>query len=410
MSCFYLFTQTHYGSRAVFGCLFHARSHLHPNAQKRVMSNTQAPLTDHPINKMLPVETFMLIFEEHAKVDWRAPSIDGRVCRLWRQIVLNTPQAWSYIEIGEECQPSIVDLRTWLRRSATAPLHIRIFNSKFDEHMKTGLNDLLCEYHTRIASLRMRKGNLSLFEGRDFLSLQHLDIENWSGNRSLTGRWGLMPQLRSLRLSDTDMAVQPLDGGFSLERLVLFHTNCTLLPQHSQSLTTLMLSYISLEDIVLDPLLFPSLTYLSLHNVTGLKPHVDAPRLVTYLEGGTTLAESIPTTLQSTTEYGWYRRGTNTPDFSTWLPALPNVSRLSVRAYSTIIVKLLAFLDSHLHVLPGLQMICVRAIESGPPERAERRMLKSVQFRNGTCRTDIPLYFERAPPYRIPILLGHVSH
>ena len=379
--------------------------------QKRDMSNTQAPLTKHPINKMLPVETFMLIFEEHAKVEWRAPSIDGRVCRLWRQIILNTPRAWSYLEVGKKSRPSIVDLRSWLRRSATAPLHIRIFNSTFYayERMNTGLNNLLCEYHTRIASLRMREGKPSLFEGRDFLSLQHLDIEAWSRCLSPPGRWGLMPQLRSLRLGDTNFAVQPLDGLFSLEYLALFYSNCAFLPQHSPSLTTLMLETVSLEGIISGPVSFPSLTYLSLYDVTGLKPYIDAPHLVTYHEGGGDMTQSFTTPLQSITEYGVYYKETAVPDLTAWHPAFTNVSRLSIRAYPMVLVPLFDSLASHLHVFPALRTICVGMVELGINfiENVRKPMMESVQVRSRACGMDIALYFG---PSQIPIFFGRVSH
>ena len=373
------------------------------------MSKTQAPLTRHPINETLPVETFMIIFEEHAKVEWRAPTIDGRVCRLWRQIVLNAPRAWSYLEIGKKSRPSIVDLRSWLRRSATAPLHIRISNSTFDEHMSTGLNDLLCEYHTSIVSLRMREGKPSLFEGRDFLSLQHLDIETWSNCLSRPGRWGLMPQLRSLRLGDTNFAVQPLDGNFSLEYLALFYSNCAFLPQHSPSLTTLMLESVSLEGIISGPVSFLSLTYLSLCDVTGLKPHIDAPHLVTYHEGGSQVTESFPTPLQSITEYGVYYEETVVPDLTAWHLAFTNVSRLSIRAYPTIFVPLFDSLASHLHVLPALRTICVGKLELdiNIKEDVKKLVMERVQVRSRACGMDIALYFG---PSQIPIFLGRVSH
>ena len=56
--------------------------------------------------------------------------------------------------------------------------------------------------------------------------------------------------------------------------------------RHSQSATQLILTDRFLADAISGPLTFLSLTYLSLFRVRGLKPHVNAPRLVTYHESG----------------------------------------------------------------------------------------------------------------------------
>lgn len=52
------------------------------------------------INEILPIEILGIIFEELAKLEWNAPTMDGRVCRLWRQSTLSAPRAWAYLEQG----------------------------------------------------------------------------------------------------------------------------------------------------------------------------------------------------------------------------------------------------------------------------------------------------------------------
>ena len=89
------------------------------------------------------------IIEEHAKLEWMAPAIDGRVCRIWSQIVLNTPRPWAHLEINDDGLPTIGEIRSWLRRSDTAPLHIRIDrDSRPDESMnERALYGLLSSHH-----------------------------------------------------------------------------------------------------------------------------------------------------------------------------------------------------------------------------------------------------------------------
>ena len=117
------------------------------------MDPTQLPV----IHEVLPSEIMGGIFEEHTKLEWRAPVIDERVCRFWRQIVLNTPRAWKYLEIHHN-QPRAEVLR---HRSGKAPLHIRVGHSD-----TRNLDDLLGDNHARIASLRMALGDHSFFGQR----------------------------------------------------------------------------------------------------------------------------------------------------------------------------------------------------------------------------------------------------
>ena len=378
------------------------------------MSTTQTPLTTSSINNILPVEMLVLIFEEHAKQEWRAPTIDGRVCSLWRQIILNAPRAWAYLEIYGNNRPSIVELRSWLRRSAAAPLHIRVSSDfTFDKHTNTPtLYDLLCEHHARIASLRMGEGKHTFLAGKDFPSMRHLTIYSWSyewlGAPSCPYRWGLMPKLRSLRLGATDSTVTPLDGVSSLKILILNYANCVSLPRHSPSLTRLMLSNVSLEGIVLGPLPFPSLTYLSLFNVTGLKLYMDVPHLVTYHEGGNGISESFPTSLRSIVEYGVLYSRATVPDVAHWHLTFTNISRLSITAYSKILVGLLDSLASHPHVLPAVRTICVRSMVYGPNEDDRRLMMESVRVRSETRQMDIALYFNMVEPFKIPLFFAYV--
>ena len=65
------------------------------------------PVLSLVIHEILPTKILDMIFEEHARLEWKAPTVDGRVCRLWRQTSLNTPRVWAHFEIRNDSMPNI---------------------------------------------------------------------------------------------------------------------------------------------------------------------------------------------------------------------------------------------------------------------------------------------------------------
>ncbi len=371
------------------------------------------------IHEVLPSEVLALIFEEHAKCEWSAPAIDGRVCRLWRRIVLNTPRAWRYLEISqnEQEQPRR-ELQSWLNRSGTVPLHIRV---RID--MWTVI-DLLSAVHTRIASLRMDTAYPPFFEGQEFPCLRLLDVADWYlwPGYSTTIQFCSLPKLRSLRLGyiDPEFAEDPfhpipsvvaLSDLTSLESLILYRHTCTSLVQHSLSLTTLMLDAVSFGDTISSRVDFPSLTYLSLSKVSGLKPHINAPCLVTYHEGADTLHEFFSTPLPSLVEYGLYGPDLGHSDPTKWHSLFPNISRVAIRALPHVLVTLLDSLSSQLSLL-ALRTISVGSVREDIQftEDEQETLKRVIEIRSDACHREVALCFEKAPPFQIPIFFGAVSH
>ena len=355
-----------------------------------------------------------IIFEEHAKLEWRAPAIDGRVCRLWRQIALNAPRAWTYLEISHEKPPTTSMLLSWLDRSRTALLHITVdmdFPLSDDINTRT-LYELLRDYHTRIASLRMYEGILSFFERLDFPCMRLLEVvrvvrRRYSPPSVLLGH---MPKLRSLRMGHANPWVTPLESLAPLKVLVLYYHICTSrsLLRHSTSLVTLMLHSVTFQDTILGSINFPSLTYLSLNTVSGLKPHINAPSLVTFHEAADT-HETFSSPVPSLMEYG-LRAPYSHPHPTTWHSSFPNILRLSIRAGPLILIPLLETLSIQPHILPALQMISAGfAGRRGAKfsEKEQEAMESSVRLRSERCHLDVALYFE---PSHIPLFFGNVSH
>ena len=384
-----------------------------PEGQIRTKRMNPTPLL--VIHEVLPREILEMVFEEHAKLEWRAPATDGRVCRLWRQIVLNTPRAWGYLEFSSKKPPKISKLLMWLDRSREAPLHIRVdqnftLNDRINDQT---LYDFLGHYHTRIESLRMTVGDLPLFEGRDFPCMRLLDVERWSWRSSFYPpvQWVPMPELQSLRLGQTKNVGLVLNDLPPLKMLALYINRSISLSRHSVSLMTLMLHSVSVEDVISGSVDFPSLTYLSLYRVRGLKSYINAPYLVTYHEGGYTVRESFPAPVPSLVEYGVYGLRSHYSDPTEWHRSFPNILRLAIRADPPLLISFLDSLSGHPQSLPALQMISAyfaRMWSATFSEEDEEVMKSLVRVRSEACHMDITLHLEL--PFRIPLFFGHVSH
>jgi len=81
-----------------------------------------------PIRR-LPHETLSLILFELSIDDWKAPLKLQGVCRLWRNILLDTPVAWSFINLDEEDEEPDPDIISkFLERSRNASMHIHVFH------------------------------------------------------------------------------------------------------------------------------------------------------------------------------------------------------------------------------------------------------------------------------------------
>jgi hypothetical protein len=366
------------------------------------------------IHEVVPTEILAMIFEEHAKLEWRAPAIDGRVCRFWRQLVLNTPRVWVYLEIYNHQRPKVWQLRSWLRRSSTMPLHICVGgNFTPDEHIdKLTLYDLISEYHTRIASLQMMLGDPSFFEGRGFPCLQLLDIEDWYSTHpsSSVVQWGAMPELRYLRLGSTNWSEVPLSKLTSLKVLALYDAGSITLPWHPHSLTTLMLDDVNLGDGISGLVAFPSLTYLSLYDVWGFKPRINAPCLVTFHEGGYSASEPFPAPLTSLVEYGMYGLPSNS-DPAEYHLSFPNIRWLSLRASEQVLFSFLDALAHQPQSLSALQKISVGNSygDIEIPREGQKAMEKLILVRSEACKMGVVLCFETGPPFQLPIFFGAVS-
>ena len=357
------------------------------------------------IHEVLPEEVFGVIFEEHAKLEWRAPLIDGQVCRQWRQTILRSPRVWAHLHIVQDFTSAPSKLHQWLDRSGSVPLHIqaRPFN------WNRGVEEVLNQHRKRIQSILLYSPSITFLENHSLPILQSLTIV---GNTSVI-RWstcGAMPALRSLRARSILMGALPSNIFPPLEILALYRVgDCDSIIRHSyHSLASLMLSSISLPDTS-ESLEFPSLRFLSLDLVRNLKHRMNVPALTTYHESSEMERESFPMPLPFLIEYGIFRLYDDPPFNVTKLhQCYPNISRLSVRAYASAFKQLLHSLSEQPTALPMLRILAVDDVFGSMKYSGEEkdRMMKEVSVRNMASSVKMELCFDgrvRFPLYFVEL-------
>ena len=262
----------------------------------------------HCINEALPEEVFGVIFEEHAKLEWKAPLTNGQVCHQWRQMILCSPHAWAHLQIDQDFTSAPSKLHQWLDRLGSAPLHIRAFI------WTQGVEEVLNQHCKRIQSISLYDHSLPFLENRLFPILQSLTIDPRSIRPPVIppvicwSTYSTMPELRSFRAHHISMGALPSTIFPPLRVLTLTMVNdCDYIIRHSSySLTSLMLDRLSLQ-YTSESLDFPSLRFLSLYIVKNVKHQMNVPALTMYHESDRMERESFPMSLPSLIEYGIYR-------------------------------------------------------------------------------------------------------
>ena len=356
------------------------------------------------INEVLPEEVLGVIFEEHAKLEWRALVIDGQVCHQWRQTILRSPRAWAHLKIGRKFASAPSKLRQWLDRSGSVPLHIQVTDLIWD------VEGILSQHCERIESIALRNYDHGFLGNRSFPILQSLTIGLWY---SLPGApvsyWsacGAMPELHSLRASFLSIRSLPSNIFPPLRDLTLYLVkDCDFIIRNSyHSLTSLMLDSISLH-YTSESLEFPSLTFLSLSEVQNIKRRMHVPALTTYHESDIEEEESFSMSLPFLVEYGIYQYHDDPPLNVTKLhQCYPNISRLSVRAPLSAVKLYLQSLSRQPTALPMLRTLAVGGI-CGPTKYSgedKDSMMNDVLTRNNASGVKMELCFDgkvRVPLY-----------
>ena len=360
------------------------------------------------INEVLPEELLGVIFEEHAKLEWRAPVIDELVCKQWQQTILRSHRAWAHLEIGLIFENAPSKLRQWLDRSGTAPLHIKVNSLQ-------GLEEIVYQHHKRFESLTVRHSLAqAMLNHRSFPTLQSLTICDWDrGNSFKVFDWGIhdaIPALRSLRVGHIRVAALPSDT-FPPLRFLTLHGVVgfeSIILNTSHSLSTIMLYGVHLTNTS-ETLEFPSLTFLSLYAVTNLKHRMNVPALTTYHEGAGTEDESFTMPLPSLMEYGIDQGRIKRPfNVERLQQCYPNISRFSVRAGPPTVKEIVHSLSNQPTSLPKLGLLAV-GVPYGEKEyeiEDKDSMMNDVLVRNTAADVKIELCFDGK--LRVPLYFGIV--
>ena len=367
---------------------------------------TSAPMANC-INEALPEEVFGVIFEEHAKLEWKAPLIDVQVCRQWRQTILRSPRAWAHLEIGNGTISTPSKVHQWLDRSGSAPLHIVAFMWTWT----AGVEEVLNQHCKRIQSISLYGHFIAFLENRSFPILQSLLINRFEMSTPMI-RWSdcsAMPGIRSLQATNISMNALPSHLFPPLRVLALFAVDdCDYIIRYSyHSLTSLMLCHLSLQSTS-EPLEFPSLRLLSLDRVKNVKQWMNVPALTTYHESYSMEKESFPMPLPFLIEYGIFRRYDGPPFNVTKLHQYyPNISRLSARAPPSNVKLLLHSLSGQPTALPMLRILAVDFVVDSMKYSGEDKdsMMKDVFVRNMASSVKMELCFDGR--VRVPLYFGH---
>ena len=362
------------------------------------------------INEALPEDVLGVIFEERAKMNWKAPLIDGQVCRQWRQTILRSPRAWSYLKIVRNFTSAPSQLLQWLDRSGSAPLHIQAID------WIQGVEEFLDPHCKRIESLSLYRFRLAFLENRSLPILQSLTIGAWSINDPLIrwSTWRVIPELRYFRASYIWMDVIPSNIFPVLRVLALYRVDSDYLIRNSyHSLTSLMLDRISVK-YTLESLEFPSLRFLSLFEVKNIKHRMNVPTLTTYHESDKTEQESFSMSLPFLIEYGIYRIRDNPPPNVTKLhQCYPNIIRLSVRFRPSAGKLFLHSLSRQPTALPMLRILAVGTLAAGTlydytkyNREDKNRMRNDVLMRNMVSSVKVELCFDGMA--RVPLYFASV--
>ena len=366
------------------------------------------PMTSAPvvrcINDALPEELFGVIFEEHAKLEWRAPVIDGQVCRQWRQTILRSPRAWSHLKTVQNFASAPLKLHQWLDRSGSVPLHLQL------TEWIQGAEEALDPHCKRMKSITLYGGFLPFLNNQSFPILQSLIIRYRWRTVFLWSTRCAMTKLRSRRARNISVDTLPSNIFPALRVLTICQVNnCdSIIINSSHSLTSLMLGHISLQ-YTSESLEFPSLRFLSLLEVKNIKHRMNVPVLTTYHESGNTEQESFFMSLPSLIEYGIRRHDEGPFLNATKLHrCYPNISRLSIRAPPYTVQPFLHSLRGHPNALPMLRIFAVGEVSDLMKYSGEDKesMRKDVFMRNMASSVRMELCFDGKD--RVPLYFAHV--
>lgn len=276
-----------------------------------------------------------MIFEASAIEDWKSALRISGVCREWRNVIIQVPRAWIYID-HRECIHKCAEL--YAERSGWHRLHMRAVDYP-TERIFANISDKICCMEVSVLSEESEKSNFS--------NLERLRIpwNDWSVSVFSIATWSF-PSLRHLWIYNT---IQGTFDQFTfppLETLGIYIDEngaaLDILQACSKSLKSLDIRVDFSYGTRLDPVEFtlPQLQYLCINDdyyETSNWLELSAPNLSTYIVKHQ--GEGYENTLQSVIDSITHLRLHRSP------PPASSFKRLRVAQFDVSLRELCCFLD-----------------------------------------------------------------
>lgn len=236
---------------------------------------------------LLDFDSLSLVFEFCAEDYWKMPLSIAAICKTWREIVITTPRAWSFIDIREVDSIAIIDL--FFRRSGQCPLHLFFHHERqfpplppiagrlkclSIDIMPQTLDNCIFQHLERL-TIRNRYVfiDISLVSITQLPSLRHLLCSSVFSERPNNG---------SNRSHWAISSLQTLDVVSAPDLTWLKVLNCC-----KDSLVSLKIRHFGEGMLSVHDIALPNLKYLAIHDFVD-KPwlsHLRTPNLIAYTQG-----------------------------------------------------------------------------------------------------------------------------
>ncbi|KIM29290.1 hypothetical protein M408DRAFT_23072 [Serendipita vermifera MAFF 305830] len=179
-----------------------------------------------PVRK-LPIEILTEIFLYSRAVSELSPITISEVCRLWRRVILATPQAWTliYLRTEEHDRDDTQYLTTFIERSDPYPLHLWMPADRpysYERDVPFPLSRLIVSHRKRITCLSVRGEELKKHMRKSFPNLTSLAVVETAKSPLLFTR-ARFPRLTYLHSWECELIPGPIGTQYPpLQYLFIF--------------------------------------------------------------------------------------------------------------------------------------------------------------------------------------------
>jgi len=215
-----------------------------------------------------------------------SPYVISKICKRWRHVALKLAHLWTHLHVVDPRNVSIVQhLEEWMSRAGTLPLCLSLRQYGFyDEQASIAVATLFlnslhrCQSFEMVIRTPLEDFGLKNFERDPSTPLESLNVwckdSLWADAELLTN---LLLNTRSLRTIRWSCALGPLDGVSrswgNLRELSITGTrtlaNFLSALSHCQNLESLEIRQSLTDDVVLQSVILPRLTHLSISVLFG---------------------------------------------------------------------------------------------------------------------------------------------